>query len=103
MTDPRDLPGDRGLYPISVAAELTGVAPQMLRIYESRGLVTPSRTSGGTRRYSSSDIARIDEIALLLGAGLNFAGIGHVLQLRGELAGLRAELAALRDDASAER
>jgi len=66
---------DRALYAISVAGELTGVDPQMLRIYENRGLLTPFRTEGGTRRYSGRDIARIERIAMYLDAGLNLAGI----------------------------
>ena len=66
---------DRALYAISVAAELTGVDPQMLRIYENRGLLTPVRTDGGTRRYSGRDIERIERIAMYLDSGLNLAGI----------------------------
>jgi len=80
---------DRALYAISVAAELTGVDPQMLRIYESRGLLTPVRTDGGTRRYSGRDIDRIERIAMYLDAGLNLAGIGMVLTLEAENARLR--------------
>jgi MerR family transcriptional regulator/heat shock protein HspR len=88
--------GDRGLYGISVASELTGVAPQNLRVYESRGLLEPQRTPGGTRRYSDSDVARIARIASLLEQGLNLAGIGHVLELEAETRRLKAEVRALR-------
>ena len=74
---------DRAVFSISVASELTDVAPQMLRVYEQRGLVHPQRTPGGTRRYSGQDVERIREITGLLGEGLNLAGIERVLQLQG--------------------
>jgi DNA-binding transcriptional MerR regulator len=85
-----------GVYPISVAAELSGVDPQMLRTYEQRGLLTPSRTQGGTRRYSPDDLDRISDITRLLGDGLNLAGIGQVLQLREEAHRLAAQVGELR-------
>ena len=72
------------VYSISVASELSGVDPQMLRAYEQRGLLTPFRTDGGTRRYSRDDLDRISDITSLLGDGLNLAGIGQVLRLRQE-------------------
>jgi MerR family transcriptional regulator, heat shock protein HspR len=90
-----DLPGtmpERGLYGISVAAELTGVNPQSLRIYEAKGLLDPQRTEGGTRRYSDNDLARVDQITTLLAAGVNLAGIAVVLELREETRRLQAEL-----------
>jgi MerR family transcriptional regulator, heat shock protein HspR len=87
---------DRGLYGISVAAELTGVNPQMLRTYEAKGLLEPQRTDGGTRRYSGADLAMVNRITTLLAAGLNLAGIEHVLQLEADIRRLRAELDALR-------
>lgn len=87
---------DQAVYSISVTAELTGVGPQMLRAYESRGLLAPYRTEGGTRRYSSDDVARIGQITDLLAAGLNLAGIEHVLRLTQEADALREEVAALR-------
>ena len=96
MSSSRELPTDRGVYPISVIAELTGVTPQMLRTYEARGLVSPARTPGGTRRYSGEDLARIDEITVLLGDGLNLAGVEEVLRLRAEAARLKEQVAALR-------
>jgi MerR family transcriptional regulator, heat shock protein HspR len=86
------------VYGISVAAELVDMEPQSLRLYESRGLVTPQRTEGGTRRYSDVDLTRIRHIGELLGLGLNLAGIGLVLNLEAENASLRAELDALRED-----
>ena len=86
---PRPSDPDRALYAISVAAELTGVDPQMLRIYETRGLLTPVRTEGGTRRYSGRDIDRIERIAMYLDAGLNLAGIERVFALEAETDDLR--------------
>jgi DNA-binding transcriptional MerR regulator len=83
---------DQALYGISVAAELTGVNPQSLRIYEARGLLEPHRTEGGTRRYSDNDLDRVDQITTLLAAGVNLAGIAFVLELRDETRRLRAEL-----------
>jgi MerR family transcriptional regulator/heat shock protein HspR len=77
------------LYAISVAAELSGTAIQNLRVYERRGLVTPDRTDGGTRRYSEDDIERLVRIRELLDAGLNLAGIDRVLELEDEVAQLR--------------
>ncbi|MDP9445296.1 MAG: MerR family transcriptional regulator [Actinomycetota bacterium] len=90
------LASDRGLYGISVAAELTGVQPQTLRTYEARGLLEPARTDGGTRRYSGDDLERIRRISVLLASGLNLAGVRRVLQLEDETATLRAELDDLR-------
>jgi MerR family transcriptional regulator/heat shock protein HspR len=72
----------RGVYGISVAAELVGMGVQTLRLYESRGLLEPERTDGGTRRYSADDLDRLRRIGDLLDAGLNLAGIGMVLDLQ---------------------
>ncbi|MFF2345587.1 MerR family transcriptional regulator [Pseudarthrobacter sp. NPDC058119] len=74
-------PGSRALYAISVAAELTGTGQQNIRLYETRGLLTPSRTAGGTRQYSDDDIAVLQRIGELLEEGLNLAGIAKVLEL----------------------
>lgn len=82
----------RGLYGITVAAELVGSGPQNLRQYEARGLVTPQRTAGGTRRYSENDLSRLRDIAGLLDAGLNLAGIEMVLALRIANSQLQAEI-----------
>jgi MerR family transcriptional regulator/heat shock protein HspR len=84
------------VYVISVAAELAGVHPQTLRIYERRGLVNPGRTSGGNRRYTEEDIKRLQRIAELAAQGMNLEGIRHVMQLEDEVAELRAEIADLR-------
>jgi MerR family transcriptional regulator/heat shock protein HspR len=84
------------VYVISVAAELAGMHPQTLRIYERRGLVNPGRTTGGNRRYTDADIQRLRRIAQLAAQGMNLEGIRHVMQLEDEVAELRAEIADLR-------
>ena len=92
---------DRGVYVISVAAELAGVHPQTLRIYERRGLLEPARTRGGSRRYSQSDIERLQRIQELTEAGLNLAGVKRVLALEEEVIRLRQELAQVVNDSRA--
>src|SRR6188474_853855 len=82
----------RALYVISVAAELAGVHPQTLRIYERKGLLDPARTGGGSRRYSDDDIARLQRIQELTTEGLNLAGVKRVLELEEEARRLQAEL-----------
>lgn len=82
---------ERGVYGISVAAELVGAGVQNLRLYEARGLLEPERTAGGTRRYSADDLDRLRRIGDLLEAGLNLAGIGMVLDLEAQNTELRAE------------
>ena len=91
------------LYSISVASELSGVDPQMLRIYEQRGLLSPFRTDGGTRRYSPRDIERVAAITTLLNEGLNLAGIGHVLELRAQTDQLADDLDELRATTTPDR
>ena len=93
---PDELLPNRGVFGISVAAELTGVAPQALRGYESKGLIDPDRSAGGTRRYSRNDLDRVRRISVLLAAGLNPTGVRHVLDLQDEAGELRAELAGYR-------
>ncbi|WP_307853608.1 MerR family transcriptional regulator [Nocardioides palaemonis] len=83
---------DVGVFAISVAAEMTSLQVQNLRVYERRGLLEPDRTSGGTRLYSPDDIDRLHRIRELLAAGLNLAGIAAVLALEEENAVLRARL-----------
>src|SRR5882762_5982339 len=83
----------RAVYVISVAAELAGVHPQTLRIYERKGLVDPARTGGGSRRYSDADIAQLRRIQELTHEGLNLAGVQRVLELEAEVAALRQRLA----------
>jgi DNA-binding transcriptional MerR regulator len=89
-----NLPGpdvERGVYGISVAAELVGMGVQTLRLYEARGLLEPERTEGGTRRYSANDLDQLRRIGDLLADGLNLAGIAMVLDLEKQNAQLRAE------------
>jgi len=96
---------DHAVYVISVAAELAGMHPQTLRIYERRGLVQPARTQGGNRRYSDVDIDRLRRIQELAGEGMNLEGIRRVMALELEVERLRqdnAELRALAMDALAE-
>ncbi|HRW38388.1 MAG: MerR family transcriptional regulator [Acidimicrobiales bacterium] len=90
---------DHAVYVISVAAELAGVHPQTLRIYERKGLVDPARTQGGSRRYSDADIDLLKRIQDLTNAGLNLAGVERVLQLEDELRQVRDELERTRQQA----
>ena len=90
----------RAVYVISVAAELAGVHPQTLRIYERKGLVDPARTAGGSRRYSDADIAQLQRIQELTNDGLNLAGVQRVLELEAELRRVHAEIDRLRNDAA---
>jgi MerR family transcriptional regulator, heat shock protein HspR len=92
----------RAVYVISVAAELAGVHPQTLRFYERRGLVDPSRTGGGNRRYSQLDIERLRHIGALTSSGLNLEGVRHVLELEAEVQRLTAELERVRAEARHE-
>ncbi len=86
---------DRPLYMISVAAELAGVHPQTLRIYEQKGLVSPQRTRGNTRMYSQADIERLQLIKELTDEGINLAGVIRILDLKGRLDERDDELDAL--------
>lgn len=93
--DPSDIgatPSTRAVYVISIAAELAGVHPQTLRIYERKGLVSPARTGGGSRRYSDADISLLQQIQALTDGGLNLAGVKRVLELEHAVAELTAEL-----------
>src|SRR6184192_3839790 len=84
---------DKPLYMISVAAELVGMHPQTLRIYESKGLIRPKRTAGNTRLYSEADLERLRLIQQLTSElGLNLAGVEHVLRLQDELLRMRSRL-----------
>ena len=88
------------VYVISVAAELAGVHPQTLRIYERKGLLDPARTGGGSRRYSDADIQLLERIHALTEDGLNLAGVSRVLALETEIETLHNELAQVREAAS---
>jgi MerR family transcriptional regulator/heat shock protein HspR len=90
----------KGVYVISVAAELIGVHPQTLRIYERKGLVEPARTGGGSRRYSDTDIALLKRIQELTDLGLNLEGVRRVLELESEVELLRRENARLRAESA---
>src|SRR4051812_5454588 len=92
---------DRALYVISVAAELAGVHPQTLRIYERKGLVDPARTGGGSRRYSDADIRLLRRIQELTNEGLNLAGVKRVLDLEAQLERTQQELVDAKAQASA--
>ena len=94
VTPPWEQPG-RGLFSISVAAELTGLHPQTRRIYEQEGLLCPARSTGGTRRYSTDDIDRLHEIMALTSDGLNLAGVRRVLELQEQTRILQAEIGRL--------
>jgi MerR family transcriptional regulator/heat shock protein HspR len=90
----------RAVYVISVAAELAGVHPQTLRIYERKGLLDPARTAGGSRRYSDADIAALRRIQELTNEGLNLAGVQRVMALEAEVARLHRELDRARREAA---
>jgi MerR family transcriptional regulator/heat shock protein HspR len=88
---------DRPIYMISIAAELVGMHPQTLRVYEAKGLVRPKRTPGGTRLYSESDVDRLRIIQRLTGElGLNLAGVELVLRLEDELRRAHAQVEQLQ-------
>jgi MerR family transcriptional regulator/heat shock protein HspR len=74
---------EEAVYIISVAAERAGIHPQTLRIYERRGLISPYRTPGGTRRYSDADLDRLEAIQALTAAGVNLEGVKRILELEG--------------------
>jgi MerR family transcriptional regulator/heat shock protein HspR len=91
----------RGVYMISVAAELAGMHPQTLRIYESRGLITPKRSPKNTRLYSADDVARLRRIqALTTELGMNLAGVEKVFELEEEMERMRRRMRALERQAA---
>ena len=94
---------DRALYVISVAAELAGVHPQTLRIYERKGLVEPQRTIGRSRRYSERDIRRLRRIQELTNEGVSLAGVKRIIALEDELERTRHEVERLRSEIDAQR
>ena len=89
---------NRPLYMISVAADLAGLHPQTLRIYESKGLVTPQRTSGNTRMYSQADVERLELITRLTDEGINLAGVVRILDMKERMAKQDAEMEKLRQE-----
>jgi MerR family transcriptional regulator, heat shock protein HspR len=94
---------ERAVYIISVAAELAGVHPQTLRIYERKGLVRPKRTSGNTRRYSDRDIELLQQIQDLTQHGINLAGAKLIIEMQAELEELRRRTEQLRAELRASR
>jgi MerR family transcriptional regulator/heat shock protein HspR len=88
---------DRPVYVISVAAELAGVHPQTLRIYERKGLVRPQRTQGGSRRYSERDVEMLRSIQRLTqDVGINLAGVKRILEMQAEMEELQRQMDGLR-------
>src|SRR5688572_24867086 len=83
---------ERAVYIISVASELAGVHPQTLRIYERKGLLSPARTAGNTRRYSDSDIDTLKQILDLTSKGINLAGVKMIMDMQLKLERIRAEM-----------
>ncbi len=88
----------RGVYSISVAAELSGIPIQSLRLYEQRGLLTPARTAGGTRRYSDDDLQRLQRITDLLADGANVAAVGQIMDLQDRNSQLESDNKQLKSD-----
>jgi MerR family transcriptional regulator/heat shock protein HspR len=88
------------VYVISIAAELAGVHPQTLRIYERKGLLNPARTKGGSRRYSDADIEMLRRIQELTNDGLNLAGVHRVLALEAEISIMRAQIEDAQESAT---
>lgn len=86
------------MYGISVAAELSKLGPQTLRLYERWGLLTPARTPGGTRRYSDDDLQRLQQITELVDQGVNLAGIARILDLEHQNCALESHNAQLQTD-----
>ncbi len=89
---------DRPLYMISVAAELTGMHPQTLRVYESKGLVNPKRSGGNTRLYSRADIERLELIGQLTDEGINLAGVVRILDMKERAEKREEELRRLQEE-----
>ena len=90
----------RAVYVISVAAELSGMHPQTLRIYERKGLLEPARTEGGSRRYSDEDIAMLQRIQDLTAEGHNLEGVRRILELEAEIEDLQGQIDTLRQNAT---
>ncbi|MDT5324449.1 MAG: MerR family transcriptional regulator, heat shock protein HspR [Mycobacterium sp.] len=100
VNDESSFRSQRGVYGISVTSELSGVSPQTLRLYESRGLLTPARTEGGTRRYSDDDLDRLARITELLATGVNLAGVAQILGLEARNSALQSDNTQLESDNS---
>ena len=98
MTEEATARSGRGVYGIAVASELSGLGPQTLRLYETRGLLSPARSGGGTRRYSEDDLDRARRITELLAAGVNLAGIAQIFDLEARNTQLESANAQLMSD-----
>ena len=94
---------EEAVYIISVAAELAGIHPQTLRIYERRGLISPYRTPGGTRRYSERDLERLRAIQALTQVGINLEGVKRIMQLEGAVEALEAQLQRIKSELAQAR
>ena len=94
--EPHEIDDEKGLYVISVAAELSGLHPQTLRQYDRLGLVSPNRTEGRNRRYSLRDIASLRMVQRLVGEGINHAGVKRIIELETAMANMAIEVAQLR-------
>ena len=99
--EPHEIDDDKGLYVISVAAELSGLHPQTLRQYDRLGLVSPNRTEGRNRRYSLRDIASLRMVQRLVGEGINHAGVKRIIELETAMANMAIEVAQLRIEVNA--
>ena len=103
-TEPKFFESDRGVFMIPVAAELAGMHPQTLRVYEARGLIKPSRSPKRTRLYSQQDVERLRRIQSLTSElGLNLAGVERVLELERAMTEMRAQLEELRRESARAR
>ena len=98
---PEEIDDERGLYVISVAAELSGLHPQTLRQYDRLGLVSPNRTEGRNRRYSLRDIASLRMVQRLISEGINHVGIKRIIELETAMANMAIEVAQLRIEVDA--
>jgi MerR family transcriptional regulator/heat shock protein HspR len=99
--EPQEIDDEKGLYVISVAAELSGLHPQTLRQYDRLGLVSPDRTEGRNRRYSLRDIASLRMVQRLVGEGINHAGVKRIIELETAVANMAIEVAQLRIEVDA--
>jgi MerR family transcriptional regulator/heat shock protein HspR len=99
--EPQEIDDEKGLYVISVAAELSGLHPQTLRQYDRLGLVSPNRTEGRNRRYSLRDIASLRMVQRLVGEGINHAGVKRIIELETAMANMAIEVAQLRIEVNA--
>lgn len=103
IESPFERRNDRAVYVISVAAELSGMHPQTLRIYERKGLLDPARTDGGSRRYSQDDIDRLRRIQELTNLGIGLEGVKRIMALEAEIKDLKDQMQALQEQSKVEK